>query len=115
MRNERIKAAHEVAEQLFAVEEALDGALSNAGTLTIALSKVRREANLAATVGQEAIEEVAGAVAALAKARRHIVTAHLALDETKTQIGLRTLNFGTGGGKPEEERGSLSLVRTYAA
>jgi flagellin-like hook-associated protein FlgL len=115
MRNERLNAANEVAKLLFATENAVDGALADAGSLTAAMSNARRQANLAATVGQEAVEEVAAAVAAIAKARGHIVAAHRALDATKDQIGLRTVSFGTGAGKLGSEQGSLRVVGDHAA
>ena len=115
MRKARVQAAAQVAEQLFRTEEAVDGALSGAGALTTTLCNARRDANLAATVGQDAVAEVAAAVAAIAKARGHIVAAHRALDTTKDQIGLRTINFGTGAGKENTEVGALRVVKDDAA
>lgn len=115
MRKGRVQAAVDVADQLFKAEEAVDGALSGASRLTATMCQARHDANLAATVGQDAIEEVAAAVAAIAKARGHIVSAHRALDATKDRIGLRTMNFGTGAGKENQEVGSLRVVESDAA
>lgn len=115
MRTERLNAATEIAKLLFETEDAVDGALASTAMLVAAMAKGRRDAKLSAMVGQDAMEEVAATVAAIAEARGHIVSAHRALDATKDEIGLRTVNFGTGAGKVGVEQGALRIVRDDAA
>lgn len=109
MLNKRRDAAHKVAAGLFAVEEAIDLALTRAAELSALLPTVRTEANLSAIVGQEAFEGCVGVQATLAAARRQIVETHKCLDETKTQIGLRTMAVGDGTAKPPPPSG-LAVV-----
>lgn len=109
MRNERIAAARQVAERLFEAEAALDVAIARAAELAAAIPNARREANLAACVGQEAFVCAANMLPKLAEAREELLTAHEHLDETKTQIGLRLTAFGSSGGKPQGE-GELRIV-----
>jgi hypothetical protein len=97
MLKDRRAAAMKVAESLFAAEEAIDLALARAAELTGAMVSARNEANLSATVGQEAFEGSAAAFAALARARADIVETHKRLSETQVQIGLRAVSFGDQG------------------
>lgn len=94
--------AHQVAEQLFAAENAIDGALSAVATLTALLPNARIDANLSAVVGQGVIDRATQTIAALAEARRGIVEAHRELHDVQHQIGLGAVALG-GVDKPEEE------------
>lgn len=100
MLNQRLSAAKKIAGSLHAAELAIDEAIARASELSAAIPAARGEANLSALVGHEATENVADALRVLAKARRHMVTAHGNLDEAKDQIGLRTRGFGGGMTKP---------------
>ena len=71
------------------------------------------EANIAAEVGQAAIERSAAAFAALIEARREIVAAHQELSAVRDQIGLRTVSFGGMGYKGPKAHG-LSVVENAA-
>lgn len=114
MLNKRREAAHRVAAGLFAVEEAIDLALTRAAELSAILPSARAEANLSAIIGQEAVEGAVGVLTSLAAARRQIVETHKRLDETKTQIGLRTLAIGDGTAKPPPPSG-FAVVEGGAA
>lgn len=111
MRNQRIAAARQVADRLFEAEAALDIAIARAAELAAAIPTARREANLAACVGQEAFMCAANMLPMLAEAREQLVTAHSRLDETKTHIGLRQTSFGGSDGKnPMAGEGNLRVV-----
>ena len=115
MLNERRKAGEQVAERLFAVEQAIDHALTCAAQLSAIMPIARSEAKLSAVIGQDAIESAAEALTMLVRARQQIVTTHHRLDETKTQVGLRAVALGGGMLKPLGSLPTLSLVDTAAA
>lgn len=116
MLKQRRDAVQQVADRLFAAEKAIDLALRCAAELNATMPTARSEANLAASVGQDALERAADAFASLVQARRQMVEAHQRLDETKTQIGLRTLAVGGGMEKGALAAGShLSVVSSAAA
>lgn len=94
MLKNRRDAARKVVESLHAAEAAIDAALARASELNTTLVNARIEAKLSAVVGQEAFDGAAAAFAALARARADIVETHNRLDETRIQIGLRTLMSG---------------------
>jgi hypothetical protein len=100
MLKQRREAAMQVAETLFAAEEAIDVALARTAELNSRMSTARTEAGLSALVAQDAFEVSAAAFAALARARADIVETHKRLSEAKIQIGLRTVAIGDGGPKP---------------
>ncbi len=93
--------AHQVADQLFAAEAAIDGALSAVAALTAMLPTARIDANLSAVVGQNVIDRSTETIAALAQARRSIVETHRELHDVQHQIGLGAVALG-GIDKPEE-------------
>lgn len=84
----------QVAEDLFAVETAIDNALALAGRLTGTMTAARLDTNLSATVGQDAFDGLSDAMTALTTARRNIVHTHNGLAVVKDQVGLRTVNLG---------------------
>jgi hypothetical protein len=110
MLKQRRQAAEQVAERLFAAEQAIDAAITCAAELTAIMPTARAGANLSAIVGQDAMESAAETFAALVRTRHQIVTTHQQLDETKTQIGLRAVAFGGGMEKPEAQASHLSVV-----
>jgi hypothetical protein len=105
--------AHQVADQLFAAEAAIDSALSAVASLTAMLPNARIDANLSAVVGQNVIDRTTETIVALAEARRGIVETHRELHEVQHQIGLGALALG-GVDKPEENmvrpRGRLRVA-----
>lgn len=86
--------AQKVADRLFAVESAIDEALTRAAELTAAMPQARTEARLPAMIGQDALDRATEAFVALVEARRRIVETHQSLDETREQIGLREVDAG---------------------
>ena len=56
----------------------------------------RRETNMSAIVGQEAMAKVAHALAAAGDVRQLLTDAHQALSVTQKQVGLGTRMFGAG-------------------
>ena len=90
----RQAVAQKVADRLFAVEHAIDVALTRAAELTAAMPAARTEARLPAMVGQNALDRAAEAFSALVMARRRIVETHESLDQARAQIGLREVDAG---------------------
>ncbi len=101
MLKERREAAQKVADRLFAVEAAIDLALTRAAELNAAIPTARAEAKLSAVVGQDAIDRAAESFALLVQARRQMVEAHHCLQETRVQIGLREVSVGDALEKPK--------------
>jgi len=114
MLNERRAAARKVAANLFALEEALDIALAQAGGLAAVLPAARAEARVSAVVGQDAIGSTAEALALLVQARAKVIEAHHHLQETRVQLGLREVSVGDLLPKPAaasaEDRQPLRAV-----
>jgi hypothetical protein len=107
---EKVFVVKRVAEKLWATENAIDQALGQASTLMADLVTARQELNLAANVGNEAVGKIVAAMAALAEARQAALDAHIALDATRIQIGVRKLEtrmdkpFQIETAEPREER-----------
>jgi len=113
MLNERLAAAREVADQLFAAERAIDAALTEVAALSACMPRVRVEANIAANLGHGAMERSAAAVAAILAARREIIAAHEELAVAKDEMGLRTFAMGGMYKGPPQAQG-LSVVEATA-
>lgn len=94
--------AHQVADQLFAAEAAIDSALSAVASLTAMLPTARMDARISAVVGQNVFERTSETIAALASARRGIVETHRELSGVQNEIGLRHVALG-GWDKPETD------------
>lgn len=86
--------AQGLAERLFAVEDAIDAALTRVAELSAAMPQARAEARLPAMIGQDALAGAAETFAALVEARRRIVETHASLDTARTQIGLKEIAGG---------------------
>ena len=100
MLNERLTAARGVASSLRTSESSIDAALLNNFKLAANMIEARSAAKLSALYGQEALEEVTRASAALVDARRLTVEAHKKLAEVQHDIGLSTRMIGDDGEKP---------------
>jgi hypothetical protein len=96
----RQEVAQKVADRLFAVESAIDIALTRAAELNAAMPMARTEARLPAMIGQAAFDCAAEAFTALVAARRRIVETHESLDQARVQIGLREV--ATGDSVPKD-------------
>jgi hypothetical protein len=90
----RQEVAQKVADRLFAVESAIDIALTRAAELNAAMPQARAEARLPAMIGQAALDRAAEAFTSLVEARRRIVATHESLDAARLQIGLREVASG---------------------
>jgi hypothetical protein len=101
MSKQRKEAQLKVAQQLFATESAIDGAIATAAQFVGLMPVARQEARFSAVVGQKALDRAVAAVAALTEARRAIVEAHNALAEVQGQMGMQPVNFGALIDKPE--------------
>jgi hypothetical protein len=92
----RQEVAQKVANHLYAVEAAIDIALTRAAELNAAMPMARSEARLSAIIGQDAFDRAAETFTALVQARRRIVETHESLDQTRARIGLREVAAGDG-------------------
>jgi len=109
MLNVRRQAAQEVADRLIAAENAIDLALQRTAELAGYMPQARHKANLAAEVGQEALERAIGTISVLVQARREIVATHKELAVTQGRVGLAA--FAMGGGMDK----SAAVAYTDAA
>ncbi|MGB3844787.1 hypothetical protein EAO27_10820 [Sphingopyxis sp. YF1] len=96
MLNERVSAAKKIASELHHAEDAIDETMIRIAQLAATLPTVRRDINMSAIVGQEAMAKVANALAAAGEVRQLLTDAHLALTATQKQVGLGTRMFGAG-------------------
>lgn len=114
----RQAVAQKVADRLFAVESAIDVALTRAAELNAAMPAARNEARLPAMVGQTALDRAAEAFSALVEARRRIVATHASLDEARLQIGLQEVATGDlipkPAGMPEGAAGAAPVAQLRA-
>lgn len=106
----RQKLAEDVAQQLFATEEALDTALANAGDLVAMLPRARQQAGVSAKVGQAAIQQLAASLSLLAEARHQIVLAHQSLADSAGEARVTPRNFGGFIDKPAARKADFSIV-----
>jgi len=112
MLNQRLSGAKKIASELHQAEDAIDEVMIRIANLAATLPTVRRDTNMSAIVGQEAMSKVAHALAAAGEVRQLLTDAHVALTVTQKQVGLGTRMFGAGV-KPAEaslEAGSNDLV-----
>lgn len=100
MLKQRKDAAQYVADRLMAAELAIDCALTCTAELSGSIPKARIDANLAAEVGQEALEQASHTFVSLVAARRNIINTHRELAHTRDQIGLREVALGGLMDKP---------------
>jgi hypothetical protein len=96
----RQAVAQKVADRLYALENAIDVALTRAAELNATMPEARGEARLPAMIGQDALNKAAKAFTSLVQARRRVVETHLSLDEARLQIGLREVDSGDMVPKP---------------
>jgi hypothetical protein len=113
----RREIATRVTASLRETEDAVDTALAQASDFLAMLPAARREAQVSASMGHDAIERVAAAISALTEARRELVAAHEVLADVQQQLGLGTTAFGPFIDKPDypPKVARLSLVDSKAA
>ena len=96
----RQAVAQKVADHLFALESAIDVALTRAAEFAASMPQARAEARLPAMIGQTALDQAAGAFVALVEARRRTVESHASLDQARLEIGLHAVASGDSVPKP---------------
>lgn len=96
MLNQRLSGAKKIASELHQAEDAIDEVMIRIANLAATLPAVRRDTNMSAIVGQEAMAKVAHALAAAGEVRQLLTDAHVALTVTQKQVGLGTRMFGAG-------------------
>jgi hypothetical protein len=96
----RQAVAQKVADRLFALENAIDVALTRAAELNASMPEARGEARLPAMIGQDAFNKAAKAFTSLVQARRRVVETHASLDLARVQIGLSEVASGDLAPKP---------------
>jgi hypothetical protein len=96
MRKQLIEtAAFEVATQVRAVEDAIEGALAEIAELQGRMIRARAACGIATATGHEAFEQLALATQSLVRARGGMANCHITLKETTQLVpGLRTIGFG---------------------
>ena len=82
----RQAVAQQVADRLFAVESAIDLALTRAAELNAAMPQARARARLPAMIGQDALDRAAEAFSALDEARLQIGLAEVASGDTVPKV-----------------------------
>ena len=108
MLNHRIAAARQVADELLPAETDLDNAILHASRMAIAVIEGRRMAKLPLDTGQEGLAFMSRATAKLIDARGDMMAAHVALRETKDEIGLRAVSFGDIHESPDKKLAELT-------
>jgi hypothetical protein len=81
--------ARNVAERLFATEDAVDTAIAETSQLLNEMLTARKQLGAAAAVGNGAATKVAEAIAALSQARTAMVDAHNELGDVQEKLGVR--------------------------
>ena len=112
MRRQMIEnAAFEVATQVRAVEDSIDGALAEMAELQIKMMRVSSVAQVGPAPIHAALEEMTSAQRCLVEARRAIVNCHGELVTAKEKVpGLRTVSFGDEGPCPKTAHVDLRVV-----
>lgn len=107
MLKQRREAALQLSTRLFETESAIDEAIEKMAELTGYMPVARKDANLSAIVGQDAMLKAGHTLAALIEARGCIVETHNKLADARDQIGLREMGMGRSGDKPPMVQGNL--------
>jgi hypothetical protein len=112
MRKQLIEsAAFEVANQVRAVEDAIEEALAEIAELQGRMLRARATFGIATATGHEAFEQLAETTHSLVKARGGMAHCHVALKETTQHVpGLRTVGFGDMQECPKTAQANLRIV-----
>jgi hypothetical protein len=111
MRKQLIEsAAFEVATQVRAAEDAIEGALSELAELQGRMIRARATLGIATATGHSAFEQLAETTRRLVQARGQMAGCHAALKETTQLVpGLRTVGFGDMQECPPKPTGRADL------
>jgi hypothetical protein len=112
MRRQNIEnAAYEVATQVRTVEDSIDSTLLEIAELQSRMMNVNAVARVGPAPIHSALEELAGALNSLVRARGSIVACHVALADARGKVpGLRTVAFGDGEECPKTAQVDLRVV-----
>jgi hypothetical protein len=112
MRKQMIEnAAYEVATQVRAVEDMVDGALSEIAELQARIMRVNSVAGAGFATVHPTLEKLALAVGNLVECRGAIVDCHAALADAKQKVpGLRTVSIGDTECPPAFGAANLRVV-----
>lgn len=91
-----------VAGDLYATEQAVDAAITQATTLVQSLIGSRAPLNVSACAGAEAQAKVLEAIAALGTARQAVVAAHEQMAKDHRRLGYGTFAIGWDDKGPEK-------------
>jgi hypothetical protein len=92
---DKVFVAKQVATKLRATEAAVDAALVEATELMGDLIRGRVQLRISAGATDPTMAKIAAAIAALSEARTAMVASHVAADELRLRIGIRTRLDGT--------------------
>ncbi|WP_033074416.1 hypothetical protein [Sphingopyxis sp. MWB1] len=114
MLNQRLNAAKKIASELHDAEDAVDEVMIRIARLAATLPAARRDTNMSALVGQDAMAKITRALAATGEVRQLLTDAHIALTVTQKEIGLGARMFGAGVKPPASaqlaENGEANVV-----
>jgi hypothetical protein len=112
MRKQQIEnAAFEVATQIRAVEDSIDGTLCEIAELQSRMMRVNAVAHVGPAAIHAALQELSTALGSLIAARGSIVGCHTHLVEAKGKVpGLRTTSFGDNECPPSTGQANLRIV-----
>jgi hypothetical protein len=79
-----------VAEKLWSTENAIDEAIAETSKLMGELVEGRKALQVPHLLTDEATMKIAASMAAMAEARKSMIEAHHALNETRLRLGVRT-------------------------
>ena len=111
MRKQMIEnAAYEVATQVRAVENSIDGTLADMAELQSRMMRASSVAHAGYGTIHPALEQLSAAVAGLVGSRGAVVACHAALAQAKTKVpGLREVAWGDGDECPPAPTGTVDL------
>lgn len=98
----RRELARNVGTELIALEELLDGAIVGLAKVQSTAVAGRRAAKLPLHTGQEALEQLAGAMPTLLAARKAIHDAHLTLRSVQDDMRVGPISYGDYGDTPRD-------------
>jgi len=100
MLQERLAAAHRIADHLRKAEEAIDDAIINLSALMGALPAERRAVRMRPSLGHEAVAKTAEAIALSGQLRSAVIDAHKALFTVQAEVGLSAYAIGPTSDQP---------------
>ncbi len=112
MRKQQLEnAAFDVATQVRAVEDSIDGALAEIAELQGRMMYCRSVSGMGIATGHDSLQHLANALQGLVNARGGMANCHAALVNAKQSVpGLRTVGFGETDECPKTAVADLRVV-----